>query len=127
MTGHSSAIAALEAFFSAVRRQAERDPAFASELLTSLSIPVEIRIESSAGVQGAMLLLDPVVIAGKGLDEFRRVFGAMKDPDKRKVIKAYNLAPAEGLTGKQAPKGEALIELMWSAACAKRKRLEERR
>ncbi|MGH8429646.1 MAG: hypothetical protein ACREUF_04495, partial [Solimonas sp.] len=65
-----------------------------------------------------MPLLDPVAIAGKGLDEFRRVFCAMKDPDKRKVIKVFNLAPAESLTGRDNPKGNDLAELMWTAAMA---------
>lgn len=127
MTTHHTAMDALESIFDTIRRQVERDPAFGAELLSALRIPVHIRIENSASVQGAMLFLDPVVIAGQGLDEFLKVFGALKDPDKKKVIKAYNLAPAEDLTGKGAPKGQALVELMWSAACAKRKRLEERK
>lgn len=127
MTSHKSALDALEAFFSTVRRQVERDPAFAAEMLRSLAVPVEIHVQGGAGVQAAMLLLDPVIIAGKGLDEFRKVFGAMKDTDKKKVIVTYNLAPADTLKGRDAPKGEALVELMWQAAKAKRDRLEQRR
>jgi|CXWL01.1.fsa_nt_gi hypothetical protein len=127
MTSHSSAVDALEAVFATIRRQAERDPAFGAELLSVLKIPVEVRIESSAAVQTNMLFLDPVVIAGKGLDEFLKVFGSLKDPDKKKVIKAYNLAAPETLTGRTAPKGQELVELMWAAASAKRARLEERK
>lgn len=127
MSSHSSAKDALEAVFSTIRRQVDRDPAFGAELISALQIPVQIKIENSAGVQAALLFLDPVVIAGQGLDEFLKVFGSMKDPDKKKVIKAYNLASAEELTGRDAPKGRALVELMWNAACAQRKRLEERR
>lgn len=127
MTSHKSAIDALEAVFASIRRQAERDPTFAAELISSLAIPVEINIEGASGVQNAMLFLDPVVIAGKGLDEFLRVFGTMKDPDKKKVIKAYNLAPPETVTGRAAPKGQALVDLMWEAASARRQRLELRR
>lgn len=126
-THHNNAMDALESVFDTIRRQVERDPAFGAELLSALRVPVHIRIENSASVQGAMLFLDPVVIAGQGIDEFLKVFGAMKDPDKKKVIRAYNLAPPEDLMGRTAPKGQALAELMWNAACAKRKRLEERR
>lgn len=124
---HNNPMDALESLFDTIRRQVERDPAFGAALLSALQVPVQIRIENSAGVTGAMLFLDPVVIAGQGLDEFLKVFGAMKDPDKKKVIKAYNLAAAEDLAGRGAPKGDALVELMWKAACAKRKRLEEHR
>lgn len=126
MTSHNSAVDALETVFAAIRRQAERDPAFGAELLSALKIPVEVRVEGGAGVQANMLFLDPVVIAGKGLDEFLLVFGRLKDPDKKKVIKAYNLASAEELSGRGSPKGQELVELMWKAASAKRKRLEER-
>lgn len=127
MTSHNSAVDALEAVFATIRRQAERDPGFAAELLASLKIPVEIRVDGADGVQQNILYLDPVVIAGKGLDDFFRLFGALKDPDKKKVIKAYNLAPPEDLAGRGAPKGQELVELMWNAARAKRARLEERR
>lgn len=127
MKSHSSAVDALEAVFASIRRQAERDPSFAAELISALQIPVEVKIEGANGVQGAMLYLDPVVIAGKGLDEFLSVFGAMKDPEKKKVIRAYNLAAPESLSGKDAPKGPALVELMWTAARAQRERLEQRR
>ena len=72
MTSHKSAVDALEAAFATIRRQAERDPEFAAELVSSLKIPVEIHIDGPQGVQGAMLFLDPVVVAGKGLDEFLR-------------------------------------------------------
>lgn len=126
MTNHSSVLGALDAFWATLRRQAERDPTFASQLANSLSIPVDIKIESSADVTSAMPHLDPVVIAGRGLDEFRSVFGRLKDADLRKIIKAYNLAPSEAISGKGAPKGEALVAILWDAAQSQRKRLQDR-
>ncbi len=127
MNSHSSALGALDAFWDVLRRQAERDPAFAAELTKALNIPVEVKIETSADVQGAMPFLDPFVVAGKGLDHFRQTFGQIKDADLRKIIKAFNLAPAEATTGKGAPKGAALVTLMWEAASAQRRRWDERK
>lgn len=126
MTPHSSALGAMDAFWSIVRRQAERDPAFAAEIAKALGVPIELRIETSADVQGAMPLLDPVVIAGKGLDVFRQTFTPLKDVDLKKIIKGYNLAPADAITGKTAPKGKALVDLMWTASASQRRRMEDR-
>lgn len=127
MTSHSSALGALDAFWDVLRRQADRDPAFAAELTKALAIPVEIRLETSADVQRAMPFLDPFVVAGRGLDHFRQTFNQMKDADLRKIIKAFNLAPAEAITGKGAPKAAALVALMWEAASAQRRRWDERK
>ena len=127
MNSHSSALGALDAFWDVLRRQAERDPAFAAELTKALNIPVEVKIETSADVQGAMPFLDPFVVAGKGVDHFRQTFGQIKDADLRKIIRAFNLAPAEATTGKGAPKDAALVTLMWEAASAQRRRWDERK
>ncbi len=127
MISHSSVLGALDAFWAVLRRQAERDPAFAAELVKALSVPVTLHVQSAADVEGAMPHLDPVVIAGKGSDEFRQLFGQLKDAQLKKVIKAYNLAPAEMITGKAAPKGIALLDLMWKGAKSQRDRLEERK
>jgi hypothetical protein len=126
VNSHTSALGALDAFWATLRRQAERDPTFAAQLVKALSIPVEIKIETSADVSAAMPHLDPVVIAGQGLDGFRATFGRLKDADLRRVIKAYNLAPSESLAGKGAPKGEALVALLWEGASSQRRRLQER-
>jgi hypothetical protein len=126
MTKHTSALDALEAFFAAVRRQAETDADFAAEILTALQVPLEVHINTASDVQKNMLFLDPVVHAGKGLDEFRKTFGSLSDAEKKKIIKAYNLAPADALQGKGGPKGMELVDLMWEAATEKRRRLEIR-
>jgi hypothetical protein len=125
-THHSSAIGALDAFWAIIRRQAERDPAFAAEIAKALTVPIELTIETSADVQASMPLLDPIVIAGRGLDDFLSTFTPLKDADLKKIIKAYNLASSDAITGKTAPKGKALVHLMWEAAAAQRKRLQDR-
>ena len=126
MTSHSSAVGALDALWAIIRRQAERDPTFAAEMVKALTVPIEISIETSADIQGAMPLLDPIIIAGKGLDAFLTTFTPLKDADLKRIIKAYNLASPDAITGKTAPKGKALVQLMWAAASSQRKRLEER-
>jgi hypothetical protein len=126
MNSHSSSLGAMDAFWSVIRRQAERDPTFAAELAKALAVPIELHIETSADVQAAMPLIDPVVTAGKGLDTFRQTYLPLKDVDLKKIIKAYNLAPADAIKGKTAPRGKALVDLMWTAAASQRKRLEDR-
>lgn len=123
---HSSALGALDAFFTAVRSQAERDSVFAAELVQALSVPIEIKVETPADVVANMLHLDPVVIAGRGYEVFREVFVPIPDASKKKIIKHYNLADPTTLTGRGSPRGEALVDLLWEAASAKRARFVSR-
>jgi hypothetical protein len=60
------------------------------------------------------------------LDEFRSIFSKLKDADLIRIIKVYNLAPPEMIAGRTAPKGPALVTLMWDAASAQRTRMEKR-
>lgn len=112
-----SAIGALDAFFATVRRYADDNPAFASELVQALSIPIEVTVETPADVKAKMLFLDPVVIAGRGYDAFRETFVPLKDPQKRAIIKHYHLAD---LPSKGGPKGDELVGIMWEAARSRR-------
>ncbi len=123
---HSDVLGALDGFFDAVRRRAETDPTFAAEIAKALAIPVEIKIERAGDVSANILFIEPRVIAAKGELAFRELFTAMDDKDKKKVIAAYNLAPGETLSGKGAPKGLALVEIMWAAANAQRARMQGR-
>jgi hypothetical protein len=118
---------ALDAFFDVIRRRVGDDPTFAAELISALNVPVELQIQTSADVGANMTFLDPFVIAGKGVDDFRQTFGPLKDADLRRIIRAFNLASPDSLTGKGAPKGAALVTLMWEAASAQRKRWDERK
>lgn len=112
-----SAIGALDAFFATVRRHADENPAFASELVQALSIPIEVTVETPADVKAKMLFLDPVVIAGQGYDVFRQTFVPLKDPQKKAIIKHYNLAD---LPSKGGPKGDELVGIMWEASRSRR-------
>lgn len=114
-----SAVGALDAFFAVVRRHADDNPTFAAELVQALSVPIEVTVETPADVKAKMLFLDPVVIAGKGYDAFREVFVPLKDPQKKAIIKHYNLAD---LPSKGGPKGDELVGLIWEAARSKRAR-----
>ena len=120
MTKHSSPLGALDSFFSVIREQADRDPAFASKLLTALNVPVEVIVETPADVKLKMLHLDPYVLAKEGYEKFRSVYVPLSDKSRRDIIKHYNVADLP--TGKGAPKGEQLIDILWTGAESKRKR-----
>lgn len=115
-----SPTASLDAFFAVVRRYADENPTFAAELVDALGVPIDVTVETPADVKAKMLFLDPVVIAGKGLDEFRNVFVPLKDAQRKAIIKHYNLAD---LPTKGGPKGDELIEIMWKAAQSRRSHL----
>lgn len=119
----TSAIGALDAFFATVRRHADDNPAFAAELVQALSIPIEVVVETPADVKAKMLFLDPIVIAARGYDAFRETYVPLKDPQRKAIIKHYNLAD---LPSKGGPKGEDLIGIMWEAARSKRARIDGR-
>lgn len=120
-TERTSALEALDDFFRTVRAQAETDPGFAAALVHSLNIPIRFEVEAS-GVDKALPYLDPIVIAGQGLDEFRRVFRPLSDANLRKLIIAFNIAPKDKVPAK-GPKGEALVQLLWEGASVLRRRL----
>lgn len=117
----SSALEALDGFFRAVRSQAESDPKFAATLVRELGIPIRFEFETS-GLDKAMPYLDPILIAGQGLDEFRRAFRPLPDAVLRRLVVAFNIAPKEKVSAK-GPKGEALVQLMWEGASVIRRRL----
>lgn len=116
---HSTPLGALDSFFAVIRARADRDPDFARDLVRALGIPVEFRVEEAEAAT-LMPYADPVIIAGKGIDEFRRVFQKFKDADIKKIIRNHNLASADDLVGR---KGAALRELLWEAASEKRRQL----
>ena len=122
MSERSSALEALDGFFRTVRSQAESDPAFAAALVRSLGIPIKLDI-GAGSLDKAMPYLDPIVVAGQGFDEFRRVFRPLTDANLRKLIVAFNIAPKDKV-GAKGPKGEALIQLMWEGASVIRRRLQ---
>jgi hypothetical protein len=66
------------------------------------------------------------VIAGQGLDRFLEVFGKFKDADLKRIMKVHNITSDEPLKGKGAPKGPALVAILWRGAHSQRQRLEDR-
>lgn len=120
---HSTAIDALDEFFRVIRNAADSNAAMATELVQALSIPVEIVHEPKALARN-LPYLDPVVWAGQGLDEFRRIFRPMTDAQMRKIITHFNIAPKEQVPTRGGPKGEDLFELLWTGALNQRRRLD---
>ena len=116
----TSALEALDDFFRTVRNQAEHSPEFAAALVRSLRIPVRLEVDAG-GIDKALPYLDPIIIAGQGVDEFRRAFRPLTDSNLRKLVEKFNIATKEKA---KTLKGEALIELMWTGASVIRKRLQ---
>jgi hypothetical protein len=115
----TSPLGALDSFFSVIRSKAADDVEFARDLTRALNVPIEFCVDAADA--GALLpFIDPVVLAGEGLDKFRNVVGHLKDADVRKIITNNNLASKDELVGKR---GVALKDLLWEAASEKRKRL----
>jgi len=123
MTGRTSALEALDDFFRTIRAQAERDPSFAATLVRSLSIPIQLEMDPKQ-LSKTLPYIDPVIIAGQGIDEFRRVFRPISDADLRKLIVEFNIASKDSIPAKGGPKGDALVEMLWRGASAVRKKLE---
>lgn len=105
------AAAALDRFFSVVRQKASDDPRFASALLDALGVDVIFRgAETAAAV-------DPVMVAMKGQEEFRRTFLTYSAAQLKTIIKDFNLATTADMKGKSKP--AQIVEVMWSGAQAK--------
>jgi len=122
MDNRDSAIHALDEFFRIVRDRAQKDAAFTSELIQALAIPIKIEHDPKALAKN-LPYYDPVVIAGDGLDEFRRVFRPMTDAQLRKIITHFNIASKDQVPAKNGPKGEELFEILWNGAFSQRKRI----
>lgn len=121
---HATALDALDEFFRVIRNYADGNPALATELVQALSIPIEIHHDPKA-LTKTLPYYDPVVWAGKGLDEFRRVFRPMTDAQLRKLITHFNIASKDQVPAKGGPKGEELFELLWTGALNQRRRLDK--
>jgi len=123
---HDSALAALDAFWNVIRKKADEDQKFASALVAALGVPIEFKVETPPDAEGFARIvnyIEPRIIAKRGEAEFREIFTALSDPQKKTVIKAYNLASSDAVTGKRGP---ALVDLLWEAASAQEKRMAQR-
>lgn len=120
---HDSALAALDAFWGVVREKADADASFANSLVNALAIPIEIKVETPPDAEGFARIvnfIEPRVLAKRGEAEFRAIFTALTDAQKKAVIKNYNLASTEALKGK---KGPALVDVLWEAGSAQAERM----
>lgn len=122
MTERSDGTEALDEFFRIIRDKAARDHHFQIELVQALQIPIKIEHEPKAFSKN-LPYYDPVVIAGEGIDEFRRIFRPMTDAQLRKIILHFNIASKDAIPTKGGPKGEELFEILWKGAEHNRRKL----
>ena len=122
MTHRDSAIHALDEFFRIIRDKAQQDGNFAASLIQALSVPIKIEHDPKA-LTKTLPYYDPVIIAGQGLDEFRRIFRPMTDAQLRKMITHFNIASKDEVPARNGPKGEELFDILWQGASSQRKRL----
>ncbi len=98
---------ALNGLFQVVREEALSNPKFARRLLEIVGYTVEFRGEE------ALAAVDPVLIAQRGPEEFRRTFLSMSLKDIKKIGKDFSLVEAHETNRK--PIG-ALVDLLWERA-----------
>lgn len=122
MSERSSAVEALDEFFRVVRRYADQDEKFAAELVNALGVPISIELEPKDLAKG-LPYLDPVIIAGQGIDKFREVFRPLTDAQLRKIVVHFNIASKDAVPAKNGPKGEDLFDMLWKGANQRRQKL----
>jgi hypothetical protein len=108
---------ALDKFFAIVRDEAASNPVFAARLLNALDVNVMFRGKDAADA------IDPLLIASKGLEEFRVTFLSFDDKTLKKLLSDHNLASKTDI-GKR--KGTALVDLLWERASTKYRQLYAR-
>lgn len=101
------AATALDGFFQVVRQEALANPAFARRLLEALGCTVEFRGEE------AIAAADPLLVAVRGPEEFRRTFLSMKVKDVAKIGQEFNLMEKDEIKGKKIG---PLVDLLWERA-----------
>jgi hypothetical protein len=109
---------ALDRFFQIVREEAANNPRFERRLLEAVGFHVFYRGEE------ALVAIDPVLVAMKGREEFRRTFMSMRAADIRKAGKSSDLfRSSERLP--TSPGG--LTELLWDRASQRLENLTPQR
>lgn len=102
---------ALDNFFQVVRQEAVKNPDFAKRMIEAIGHPVLFRGDQ------AKYAVDPIIVAKKGIEEFRTTFLSFSAADLKNMIKEHALATQSDLKGKTKP--PQLVELMWKGASAK--------
>jgi hypothetical protein len=98
---------ALNGLFRVVREEALGNPKFARRLLEAVGYTVEFRGNE------ALAAVDPVLVAMRGAEEFRKTFLSMKAADIKKIGKTFSLMENHETAGKTVG---ALVELLWKRA-----------
>ena len=108
---------ALDRFFSIVREEAFSNPKFGRRLVEAVGFNVVYRGDAATQV------IDPVMVAMQGREEFCRTFGSFSEKDIRKIGEAHGLLQKPTGSGKAAkgskqPKVPVpdLIAIMWDRA-----------
>jgi hypothetical protein len=109
MTTHRmiDAAEALDGLFKVVREEALSNPKFASRLLEAVGCTVEFRGEE------ALAAVDPVLVAMRGLEEFRRTFLSMSVAELKKIGKSFSLMESHETARKTVGQ---LVDLLWERA-----------
>jgi hypothetical protein len=98
---------AFNGLFKVVREEALSNPMFARRLLEAVGCIVEFRGEE------ALAAVDPVLVAMRGPEEFRRTFLSMKAADLKKIGKTFSLMESHETARKSAGQ---LVDLLWERA-----------
>jgi hypothetical protein len=95
---------ALDGLFKVVREEALSNPKFARRLLDAVGCTVEFRGKE------ALAAVDPVLVAMRGLEEFRRTFLSMSAADLKKIGKTFSLMETHETARKTVGQ---LVDLLW--------------
>ncbi len=108
---------ALDKLFQIVRQEALGNPTFARRLLEAVGYTVEFRGEE------ALVAVDPVLVAMRGREEFRRTFVSMPLAGVKVIGQAFNLVESHefdkevvGKNGKKKKQKKSvgeIEELLW--------------
>jgi hypothetical protein len=98
---------ALDRFFQIVREEAASNPKFERRLLEAVGFDVFYRGEE------ALATVDPVLVAKKGRDEFRRTFLSMSAAEIKRIGKSCDLFRTGDRLGSTPG---ALTDLLWDRA-----------
>jgi uncharacterized protein YbcC (UPF0753/DUF2309 family) len=98
---------ALNGFFRVVREEALNNPRFASRLLDAVGYTVEFRGDE------ALAAVDPMLVAMRGPEEFRRTFLSMTAAKLKKIGKDFSLVESHETARKSVAQ---LVDLLWERA-----------
>jgi hypothetical protein len=106
-----SATEALDKFFEVIRQEAEQDLAFEHRLVDALGANIKYVGDD------ALKVVDPVLLAMRGHDEFRATFLTFRLKELKDIATTFNIATSKDLS---AVRGQSaiprLVDIMWEGA-----------